>query len=89
MRSTLWTRLLAAALLVCALLAPPPCGAQETEGRHPYLLLGLDTYADDITDNARTDTMMLVTLDGISILVRLIQSLNAYSPMLVTPSGIV
>lgn len=63
MRSTLWTRLLAAALLVCALLAPAPCGAQETEGRHHYLLLGLDTYADDITDNARTDTMMLVTLD--------------------------
>lgn len=56
------------AALLCALLIL--CGAwafaQEeevnTQVKH-YLLLGQDGYADDIVSDARTDTIVLVTLD--------------------------
>lgn len=59
-------RMLAA--LLCALLIVFCAGAfaQETEKntqvKH-YLLLGQDGYADDIVEDARTDTIVLVTLD--------------------------
>jgi len=56
------------AALLCALmfLCCAPAFAQETgvntQVRH-YLLLGQDGYADDIVQDARTDTIVLVTLD--------------------------
>ena len=62
------TRRLLAALLATLLLlcVSTPTLAQETETntqvRH-YLLLGEDGYADDITDDARTDTIVIVSLD--------------------------
>ena len=57
------------AALLCALLVIGCAGAlaQETQvntqARH-YLLLGQDGYADDIVKDARTDTIVLVTLDS-------------------------
>ncbi len=57
------------AALLCALLLFGCAGAlaQETQVntqvRH-YLLLGQDGYADDIVKDARTDTIVLVTLDN-------------------------
>ena len=59
-------RMLAA--LLCALLlvffAPALAQAAEenTQVKH-YLLLGQDGYAEDIVEDARTDTIVLVTLD--------------------------
>lgn len=54
-------RILAAALtLVCCLAA---ARAQTNEEARHYLLLGEDGYADELTDDARTDTIILVTLD--------------------------
>lgn len=56
------------AALLCALLflCCAPALAQEaevnTQVKH-YLLLGEDGYAEDIVDDARTDTIVLVTLD--------------------------
>jgi len=55
--------------LICALLVVICAGAlaQETpvntQVKH-YLLLGQDGYADDIVKDARTDTIVLVTLDN-------------------------
>ncbi|MBR5226030.1 MAG: LCP family protein [Clostridia bacterium] len=59
-------RMLAA--LLCALLLVFCAGAsaqaaeENTQAKH-YLLLGQDGYADDIVKDARTDTIVLVTLD--------------------------
>ncbi len=56
------------AALLCALLALCCAGAaaqeaeENTQVKH-YLLLGQDGYAEDIVDDARTDTIVLVTLD--------------------------
>ena len=59
-------RILAALLAALLLLACVPALAEEvpenTQVRH-YLLLGEDGYADDITDDARTDTIVIVSLD--------------------------
>lgn len=60
-------RLIAALLAaLMALLLCPGALAQDaeenTQVRH-YLLLGEDGYADDITDDARTDTIVIVSLD--------------------------
>ena len=57
------------AALLCALLVIGCAGALaeetqvNTQARH-YLLLGQDGYADDIVKDARTDTIVLVTLDS-------------------------
>lgn len=54
-----------AALLaaLCLMLAAAPALAGEnTQVRH-YLLLGEDGYAEDITEDARTDTIVVVSLD--------------------------
>ena len=55
---------LLAALLTLLLCAPALAeDVQEiTQVKH-YLLLGEDGYADDITDDARTDTIVIVSLD--------------------------
>ena len=60
-------RILAALLAaLMALLLCPGALAQDaeenTQVKH-YLLLGEDGYADDITDDARTDTIVIVSLD--------------------------
>jgi hypothetical protein len=58
------------AALLCALLMIGCAGALaeetqvNTQVRH-YLLLGQDGYADDIVKDARTDTIVLVTLVGV------------------------
>ncbi|MBP3428433.1 MAG: LCP family protein [Clostridia bacterium] len=52
--------ILLTALLVCGFSAA--C-AQENTGIKHYLLLGEDGYADDIVDDARTDTIVIVSLD--------------------------
>ena len=62
------TRRLIAALLAAlmTLLLLTPALAEDvqknTQVKH-YLLLGEDGYADDITDDARTDTIVIVSLD--------------------------
>ena len=55
---------LLAALLTLLLCVPALAQAatENTQVRH-YLLLGEDGYADDITDDARTDTIVIVSLD--------------------------
>ena len=53
-------------LLLCILLLPVWAmaeGAQENTKLTHYLLLGQDGYAEDIVKDARTDTIVLVTLD--------------------------
>ena len=59
-------RIFAALLAALLLLTCAPSLAEgieeNTQVRH-YLLLGEDGYADDITDDARTDTIVLVSLD--------------------------
>lgn len=50
--------LLATALCLCAGAA-----AEENDEVLHYLLLGEDGYASDLTDDARTDTIVLVSLD--------------------------
>ena len=52
--------LLLAALLLCGAAA---CADENTQIKH-YLLLGEDGYADDIVDDARTDTIVIVSLDS-------------------------
>lgn len=53
-------------VLLCALSAPALCEeepfAVNTQVHH-YLLLGLDTYTDAIAHDARTDTILLVSMD--------------------------
>ena len=55
---------LLAALLTLLLCAPALAEdvQKNTQVKH-YLLLGEDGYADDITDDARTDTIVIVSLD--------------------------
>ena len=55
---------LLAALLTLLLCAPALAEdvQENTQVKH-YLLLGEDGYADDITDDARTDTIVIVSLD--------------------------
>ena len=54
--------------LLCLLMLALPCWAlgeqteENTQVTH-YLLLGQDGYAEDIVEDARTDTIVLVTLD--------------------------
>ena len=60
-------RLIAALLaaLLTLLLCSPALAEdvqENTQVKH-YLLLGEDGYADDITDDARTDTIVIVSLD--------------------------
>ena len=58
MKKTAWMLLFC---LLCALL----CGAlaeENTKVKH-YLLLGEDGYAEELVDDARTDTIVLVSLD--------------------------
>ena len=53
-------RFFAALLAALSLmLAAAPALAENTQVRH-YLLLGEDGYAEDITEDARTDTIVLV-----------------------------
>ena len=60
-------RIIAALLGALLLLFCAGALAQETQvntqAKH-YLLLGQDGYADDIVEDARTDTIVLVTLDN-------------------------
>lgn len=51
-------------ILLAALLLLPVIGAAEenTQVKH-YLMLGEDGYAEEVTDDARTDTIVLVSLD--------------------------
>ena len=51
-------------MLLCLFLLLPLCAAAEenTKVTH-YLLLGQDGYAEDIVKDARTDTIVLVSLD--------------------------
>ncbi|MDO5377293.1 MAG: LCP family protein [Clostridia bacterium] len=51
--------LVAALCLLCAVQA---IAEENTQVKH-YLLLGEDGYAEEITDDARTDTIVLVSLD--------------------------
>lgn len=55
---------LLAALLTLLLCAPALAEdvQENTQVKH-YLLLGEDGYADDITDDARTDTIVIISLD--------------------------
>ena len=55
---------LLAALMTLLLLTPALAEdvQKNTQVKH-YLLLGEDGYADDITDDARTDTIVIVSLD--------------------------
>jgi len=51
-------------MLLCMLLLLPLCAAaQENTKVTHYLLLGQDGYAEDIVKDARTDTIVLVSLD--------------------------
>ena len=58
------TAALLAALMTLLLLTPALAEdvQKNTQVKH-YLLLGEDGYADDITDDARTDTIVIVSLD--------------------------
>ncbi|MBP3657137.1 MAG: LCP family protein [Clostridia bacterium] len=56
-------RLLAALLLLlCCCCAAAGCAQENTQIKH-YLLLGQDGYAEDIVEDARTDTIVIVSLD--------------------------
>lgn len=54
--------LLTALMLLCGTAALGEEAEVNTQLKH-YLLLGEDGYAEDIVDDARTDTIVLVTLD--------------------------
>lgn len=54
--------LLCALMMLCCPLAPAEETEVNTQVRH-YLLLGQDGYAEDIVEDARTDTIVLITLD--------------------------
>ena len=49
-------------LALCALLAPA-LGEEANDKVKHYLLLGQDGYAEDITEDARTDTIVILSLD--------------------------
>lgn len=55
-----WIGLLA--LLTLALVCATALGETNTQVKH-YLMLGEDGYAEHVTDDARTDTIVLVSLD--------------------------
>ena len=59
-------RMIPLLLLLLLFAAVMPAQAQETEEntqvKH-YLMLGEDGYAEDIVDDARTDTIVIVSLD--------------------------
>ena len=55
-----WIGLLA--LLMLALVCATALGETNTQVKH-YLMLGEDGYAEHVTDDARTDTIVLVSLD--------------------------
>ena len=52
-------------VLLCLLMLLPAALCEETENTKltHYLLLGQDGYAEDIVEDARTDTIVLVSLD--------------------------
>ena len=50
-------------MLLCLLLLLPLCAAAENTKVTHYLLLGQDGYAEKIVKDARTDTIVLVSLD--------------------------
>ena len=50
------------ALLTLSLFCLTALGETNTQVKH-YLMLGEDGYADQVTDDARTDTIVLVSLD--------------------------
>lgn len=60
-------RFISLLLLIAALLLPCAATAQETGEVNTqlthYLLLGQDGYAEDIVEDARTDTIVIVSLD--------------------------
>ena len=64
MRSLLAMLLLLALplMLGCGALAQEDASTPNTQVKH-YLLLGEDGYAENLTDDARTDTVVLVSLD--------------------------
>mgnify|MGYP000833986569 CR=1 FL=1 len=55
-----WIGLLA--LLMLSLVCATALGETNTQVKH-YLMLGEDGYAEHVTDDARTDTIVLVSLD--------------------------
>ncbi len=55
-----WIGLLA--VLMLALVCATALGETNTQVKH-YLMLGEDGYAEHVTDDARTDTIVLVSLD--------------------------
>ena len=59
MRKCMWAVALALALMLTACLAT---AEENTQVKH-YLMLGEDGYAESVTDDARTDTILLVSLD--------------------------
>ena len=57
----IWSAVLAALLLCCCWAAAR--AEEHNEQVKHYLLLGEDGYAEKLTDDARTDTIVVVTLD--------------------------
>ena len=55
-------RILGLALAMLLLFCAVALGETNTQVKH-YLMLGEDGYADQVTDDARTDTIVLVSLD--------------------------
>ena len=55
-------RLICLLVLMMALLGTCARAQENTQVKH-YLLLGQDGYADEVVDDARTDTIVLVSLD--------------------------
>ena len=56
-------RMMPLLLLLLLLLLPAAALAQENTQVTHYLMLGEDGYAEEITEDARTDTIVLVSLD--------------------------
>lgn len=62
----MFKRIITCLLLVLMLALPCAAQGEETETNTQvthYLLLGEDGYAEDVVDDARTDTIVVVTLD--------------------------
>ena len=55
-------RILGLALAMLLLFCAAALGETNTQVKH-YLMLGEDGYADQVTDDARTDTIVIVSLD--------------------------
>ena len=49
--------------LLLSLMCAAALGETNTQVKH-YLMLGEDGYAEQVTDDARTDTIVLVSLDS-------------------------